>query len=418
MTTGEISNFIKADVLERFLRYVQVWTTSDASATTCPSTARQLNLIRILEEECRSLGLSEVFVDERGFLYATLPSNASTAKEGFGLLAHVDTSPDQPGDDVRPQLHHNYDGSPIRFPDDPALTLTQQDCEELSHFIGDTIVTASGLTLLGADDKAGVAEIMAAMAAFQRFPSLPHGPIQICFTHDEEIGRGIDGIDLTRLPRFCYTMDGGFPGELEDECFDAIGGSLSFKGNGVHPGYAKGKMINAATIAARFVSSLPAAETPECTDGREGFFHITEITGDHENAKVSFILRDFESARNTRRVELLRSLKSHFEISFPGIQIELTTKQQYKNMREFLSPHPFVVERAHRAIVSVGLHVIRRPIRGGTDGSRLSELGHPTPNIFAGGLLFHSRREWVAHSALTKGAESIVALAREWSSPV
>lgn len=411
----QVQQLLEQEVLERFLRYVKVHTTSDPRSATSPSTARQLDLLRLLESELRELDVPEVTFDEAGFVYARLPARGTSRGTPFGLLAHVDTSPDQPGDNVLPQLHTAWSGAPIRFPEDPTLVLDPQHEPELAHFIGDTIITASGRTLLGADDKAGIAEIMAAVAAFRAFPELPHPEITICFTRDEEIGRGVDGIDLKRLPKFCYTMDGGYPGELEDECFDAWQIVCRFTGRGVHPGYAKGKMINAAGCAARFVAALPEAEAPEHTSGREGFFHLTHLEGDHEQARVELIIRDFESSKNEARIALLRSLAAWFEQRHHGITVHVEASHQYRNMREFLAPYPQVVEIARRAIEATGTPVIRRAIRGGTDGSRLSELGHPTPNIFAGGLLFHSRKEWIALSSMRKASEAIVHLGRLWA---
>ncbi len=316
MISREISEFIASDVLDRYLRYVQVYTTSDPNSLTNPSTERQFDLLQMLQAELSEMGVKDVTLDKAGFVYANIPGNSSG--QAFGLLAHVDTSPDQPGDGVRPRIIKNWDGSPIKYPDDPELILDLTRSKELEKFKGDSIITASGKTLLGADDKAGVAEIMSAVATFLKFPELKRGPITICFTKDEEIGRGVEGIDLKRLPKFCYTMDGGEPGELEDECFDALKVVVKVKGVGVHPGYAKGKMINAGAVTARFVAALPEAETPERTSGREGFIHLTDISGDHENATAQFILRDFDEAENQRRLKLMEELKAGFVGRYPG----------------------------------------------------------------------------------------------------
>ncbi len=409
-----IQSFITKDVLERFLRYVQIHTTSDPDSLTTPSTPQQLTLVKLLEDELTALGLSETHLDSKGFLYAKLPGN--TKGDEFGLMAHVDTSPDQPGDGVKPRVIKAWNGETIRFPDDPELTLNTQVSPELNHFIGDDIIVASGKTLLGADDKAGVAEIMSALATFKKFPELPHGDIRVCFTHDEEIGKGVNDIDTSRLPKFCYTMDGGLAGELEDECFDAVGIEVKVKGFGVHPGYAKDKLINAGAIAARLFSLLSEIETPEHTSGREGFLHLTNISGDHENAVLRLIARDFLAAENTRRINHLKQLADATRAKYPGVEIQVTTTQQYRNMHEKIRKHPEVVQRAERAIESTGLKVIRRPIRGGTDGSRLTEMGIPTPNIFAGGLMFHSRTEWIPLGGLQKATETIVYLANNWTS--
>ncbi len=415
MITDEIRAFVLEDARQRFLRYVQVHTTPDDESATIPSTQRQFDLLRLLADELRELGLVDIELADNGFVYATLPARAGVEAAAFGLLAHVDTSPDQPGDGVKPVRHENWDGSPITFNEDPELTLTVDDSEELRDFIGETIITASGRTLLGADDKAGIAEIMTAMAALKKYPALPHGEIRVCFTGDEEIGRGTQGLDLGKLPKFCYTVDGGPPGELEDECFDAWRARVHIKGIGVHPGFAKDKMINAARLASRFVAELPADESPERTDGRDGFFHITNIKGDCENAEVDMIIRDFEEQRNRQRMALLEELKTRFEADYPGCVIEVNTQHQYHNMGEILRQNPAVLEKAEEAIVACGFKVNRRSIRGGTDGSALCQQGHPTPNLFAGGMLFHSRREWIAESALLTAAETILHLARLWA---
>ncbi|MFN0059599.1 MAG: peptidase T [Planctomycetota bacterium] len=414
MLNSDVLAFVKQDVRARFLRYVQIYTTSDDKSETSPSTARQMDLLRLLAEECRGLGLADVHLSDKGCVYATLPPSPGVSCPAFGLLAHVDTSPEQPGENVKPVCHENWDGKPIKFADDPTLTLTTADSTELADFVGDTIITASGLTLLGADDKAGVAEIMSALTTLKRFPQLQHGKIVACFTSDEEIGRGTRGLELERLPQYCYTLDGSYPGELEHECFDAWRVDLVFHGVGVHPGLAKDKLVNASTCAARFLAELPERETPEHTDGREGFFYVTAIRGGCERAEVHLIVRDFEIEHNRARLARLEELRVEFERRFPRLRIELATRHQYQNMRDVLLQHPRVTELAERAIQDTGLKVIHKSIRGGTDGSALSQLGHPTPNIFAGGMMFHSRREWVAASALNKAVETIVHLARRW----
>ncbi|MCI0651448.1 MAG: peptidase T [Planctomycetes bacterium] len=415
MLREEIRRFVRDDARERFLRYVQIHTTSDEKSSTKPTTSRQIDLLRMLESECRALGLEEVHRSDAGYVYANLPASNGVACDGFGLLAHVDTSPEQPGADVRPAVHGPYGGAPIRFADDSELALTEADSPELAHFHGDKIITASGKTLLGADDKAGVAEIMSALAAFRRFPELRHGPITACFTSDEEVGRGTQDLDLSRLPRYCYTMDGSVPGELEAECFDAWKATLEFRGVGVHPGFAKDKMLNAAVVAARFVAALPEAESPERTAGREGFYYVYAVRGGCERAEVELIVRDFEAERNRARLDHLARMKEDFEHRFPRLAISLETKQQYRNMRDILAQHPRVIELALGAIADTGLDPVQKSIRGGTDGSKLTELGHPTPNIFAGGMLFHSRKEWIAESSLALATETILHLARRWA---
>jgi tripeptide aminopeptidase len=410
MISGDILSFIRSDVIARFTRYVQVSTGSDPNAEKKPSTQRQHDLLGVLAQELLHLGISDVTHAQNGFVYARLDGDSDY--EPFGLMAHVDTSPDQEGAGVRPLVREGYNGGVLRFPDDPNLTLSPDDSPQLSDLVGDTIITASGLTLLGADDKAGVAEIMTALATFKRFPELKHGAIYICFTTDEEIGHGVDGIDTSRLPGHIYTMDGGYPGELQTECFDAYGITVKILGRGVHPGYAFDKMVNAALVAARFINYLPDKERPETTRDRDGFFHVSDVISGNERAEIRMIVRDFENATNIKRVEYLREIAAKLQHEYPGVAIELSVVHQYQNMREVLEQHPMIVERAVRAIEDAGLSVERHPIRGGTDGSRLTAMGYPAPNIFAGGMLFHSRKEWISLSALAKAVQTIVHLAR------
>jgi tripeptide aminopeptidase len=413
----EIKRFLQDEALTRFLRYVKVHTTSDEeqAGKKTPSTDRQFDLQKILEKELQELGLKDIELDQYCYLYATLPASPGVGNATIGLLAHVDTSGAVSGENVKPHFHENYDGGPLTFPDDPNLQVTLEDSPELKNFIGDTIITASGQTLLGADDKAGIAEIMAALAAFRKFPELKHPEIRICFTPDEEIGMGTAKINLDKLPKYCYTLDGGEPGELEAECFDAWGAEIKFQGISVHPGFAKNKMINAATTAARFLAAMPEHETPEHTELREGFFHVTGLSGSEEEAQVKMIIRDFEEANNKCRMDFLRKLAEYFEVRYPGLKIDLDFKHQYENMWVVMEKHPESVELAKKAMEAAGVEVHRKAIRGGTDGSKLSLMGHPTPNLFAGGMLFHSRKEWIAKSALEKAAETVVHLANLWA---
>jgi tripeptide aminopeptidase len=415
MLLPETIGFIRSNVLERFMRYVQISTASDPGVQEKPTTARQHDLLGVLAQELRELGLIDVTHTSNGFVYATLEGR--TEYVPFGLMAHVDTSPDQSGEGVKPLLREQYDGGTLRFPDDSDLTLSPEDSPQLRDFIGDTLITASGLTLLGADDKAGVAEIMTALAVFKEFPSIPHGTIKVCFTTDEEVGHGVDGIDTSRLPKHIYTMDGGYPGELQTECFDAYSVTVTIRGRGVHPGYAYGKMVNAALVANSFIAALPAEERPETTRDRDGFFHVSEVLANNERAEIRMIVRDFENSRNLKRLAQLHQLRSKLEHEHPGAAIELAVTHQYENMRETLAKHPDVVERAVRAIEDTGLTVKRHPIRGGTDGSRLTAMGYPSPNIFAGGVMFHSRREWIALSALSAAVQTIVHLAGHHALP-
>jgi tripeptide aminopeptidase len=413
--TPEIRSYLGEEALSRFLRYIKIYTTSDETAETTPTSQRQFDLARLLEAELKELGLVDVVLDEFCYVYATFPASTGVKGTPVGFLAHVDTSTAVSGENVKPIIHAKYDGSPLTFPDDPTLKVTLEDSPELKAFIGDDIITASGQTLLGADDKAGIAEIMAALAALKKFPALKHGEIRICFTPDEEVGMGTAKINLEKLPKYCYTVDGGEPGELEAECFDAWGATINIKGISVHPGFAKGKMINAATVAARLLACLPEYETPERTELREGFFHITNLSGTEEEAQIKMIIRDFEEPKNQRRIDHLRKIKELFEFRYPGVKIDLELKHQYQNMWQVMKEHPQSVELAKKAIEAAGVQVQLKAIRGGTDGSKLSLMGHPTPNLFAGGMLFHSRKEWIAKSSLRLAAETVVNLAEGWS---
>jgi tripeptide aminopeptidase len=387
----EIRDFLQDQALNRFLNYVKVHTTSDESQAgkKTPSSERQFDLQRILEKELQDLNLQDIELDEFCYLYATLPASPGVSGTTIGLVAHVDTSGAVSGENVKPHFHENYAGGPLTFPDDPELKVTLEDSPELKNFIGDAIITASGQTLLSADDKAGIAEIMAAIAAFQKYPELKHPEIRVIFTPDEEIGMGTAKINKDKLPLYNYTLDGGEPGELEAECFDAWGAEIKFKGISVHPGFAKNKMINAATTAARFLAAMPDYETPEHTELREGFFHVTSISGSEEEALVKMIVRDFEEPKNQKRMDYLKSLGQHFEVRYPGLKVEIEFQHQYENMWVVMEKHPESVDLARKAMEMAGIDVHQKAIRGGTDGSKLSLMGHPTPNLFAGGMLFH-----------------------------
>jgi tripeptide aminopeptidase len=410
MTVSDLAGFLRKDVVERFCRYVNMNTASSEDSKTSPSTPAQLDLARILTAELEKLGLSRVTLDVHGCVYATLPASPGAGGELLALLAHMDTSPSEPGENVRPVLHENYDGGAITFLDDPALVLSPEDSPELLRFRGETIITASGKTLLGADDKAGIAEIMSMLAAFSRFPELSHPELIIVFTPDEEVGRGTENIDVSRMGHVGYTVDGGMTGEIDVECFHALRALVEFRGMNVHPGYAKNRMINAGHIAARFATCIPEFESPEHTEGREGFFHLTGLEGDENCAILKFILRDFDESKNRRRVELLECLKDEFEIRYPGLGIELTFTEQYRNMGEVLDRYPDIVMLAEQAMTMAGVEPVRKFVRGGTDGARLSFMGVPTPNLFTGGMLPHSRKEWVAVPALQKACEVLVNL--------
>ena len=414
--TEDIKQFLLNEAVDNFLRYVKIYTTSDIKSATYPSTQNQLDLGKLIIKQLKVLGLKDIEHDKYGYVYANLPASIGFEKiKPIGFIAHLDTSPAVSGKDVKPVIHRNYDGTKIEFAQNEELTLSLDDSPQLKEYIGLDIITSEGDTLLGADNKAGVAEIMAVCAAWNKYPELNHGPIIICFTPDEEIGRGTAKIKKKRLPEVCYTMDGSEMGQLEIECFDAWGASIKFKGLNVHPGYAKNLMINAIHIASRFLSELPEAESPEHTEEREGFFHLMELRGNEEEASATLILRDFKLKNNQKRMEYMENLKKLYELRYSGLKIELNFLHQYQNMLTFLEKEQKAIDLAKKAIELAGLEVKIHSIRGGTDGAKLSEKGIPTPNIFAGGLLFHSRKEYIPTLALQKAAEVIIHLAELWT---
>jgi tripeptide aminopeptidase len=404
-------------VLDRFLRYVRIDTRSDERSCTVPTTPGQLVLLRLLMEELHALGVADAAMDEHGYVMATVPATASrTNVPVIGFLAHVDTSPEMPGTDVVPIVHERYDGWDIVLPDDPSAVLRAADNPALAARIGDDIVTASGLTLLGADDKAGVAAIMAAVEILMARPDTPHGPIRICFTPDEEVGRGADHFDVTAFGAvYAYTLDGGGAGELEYESFSADAITVTFKGFNTHPGYAKGRMVNAIKLAADFISRLPTDSlSPETTDGYDGYLHPYQVDASVEKTSVRLLVRDFVTARLKEREAFVEQLAREV-VAASGASIEIAIEESYRNMREVLDRHPEVIARARDAIRRAGLDPIERPIRGGTDGSRLSFMGLPTPNLFAGEHNFHSRLEWTSKQEMEKAVEVIVGLSGLWA---
>ncbi len=414
--TKEIQEFILGEAIKRFLRYVKVWTTSDENSQSFPSTKNQYELGKILVEELKGLGLINVLQDEYGFIYGNLlPSQGYENTKEIGLIAHLDTSPAVSGKDVKPVIHRNYNGTDIKFAQNSELTLSIHDSPELEKYKGLDIITSQGDTLLGADDKAGIAEIMTVCTVLKKFPELKHGPILVCFTPDEEIGRGTDKINKKKLPEVCYTMDGSEMGELEIECFDAWLVTIKFEGLNVHPGYAKNLMINAIHIASRYLSELPESESPEHTEQREGFFHLFKLKGNTEEANARLIIRDFEPEKNERRMNYIKNLKNLYELRYPGLEIELKFVHQYENMLKYLEKEKLVIDLAKKSIESAGLDVKIHSIRGGTDGARLSAIGIPTPNIFAGGKLFHSRKEYIPTLAMQKAVEVLLYLTELWT---
>ena len=401
--------------LPRFLRYVRVDTQSDPHSPTQPSTAKQLDLGRMLADELRELGLTDAELDAHGYVYATVP--ATPGHEDAPVIcfcAHMDTSPDASGAGVKPIVHENYQGRDIVLPDDPTVVLRADEMEGLRANIGHAIVTASGTTLLGADNKCGLAAIMTAVEHLLAHPEISHGRLRILFTPDEEIGRGVNAVDMKKLGAdFGYTIDGEARGSLEDETFSADGVTVTIAGVSTHPGFAKGKLENAVKIAADIVAALPRGGlSPETTEDREGFLHPVEITGKAESARIDFIVRDFDTEQLADHVAVLEEIVRETRQRYPNSFIHVEVTEQYRNMKEILDDHPRVTELAERAIREVGLQLRRAHIRGGTDGSRLSFMGLPCPNIFAGEHHFHSRHEWASVYEMQKAAEVIVAISR------
>lgn len=407
----------KHTAAERFMRYVQIDTQSDPASPAQPSTEKQKDLSRILVEELKAIGVADAELDEHGYVYGTIP--ATSGKENVPVLcfcSHVDTAPDCSGAGVKPILHEKWNGSEIVLPDDPLVVINTTEHPYLKERIGDDIITASGTTLLGADDKAGVAIIMDFANYLIQNPQVKHGKIRILFTPDEEIGRGVNKVDMKKLAAdFGYTLDGGERGHLEGENFSADAVTVTFNGVSAHPGYAKGKMVNAIKAAGTFVSMLPFGEWgPEYTSGKEGFVHPVHIEGMLEKASVQFIIRDFETATLAHHEQRLKELVDKTAAMFPGIHTEFVIKEQYRNMKEVLDKQPQVMDYAAEAYVRAGMEPKRISIRGGTDGARLSFMGLPCPNIFTGEMGIHSKQEYVSVQDMEKAVETIVHLAQIW----
>ena len=401
-------------VLERFLRYVTYDTRADENSPTYPSTSTQLVLLRDLADELRALGLRDAAMDDHGYVTATIPPTSNKHVPAIGFIAHVDTSPELSGANVKPIVHAKYDGRDLVLPDDPTAVLRMAESAPLADRIGDDIVTASGTTLLGADNKAGVAEIVTAAEYLVAHPEIPHGPIKIAFTPDEEVGRGTKYFDVAAFgAQYAYTMDGSTRGELEFESFSADAMTITFVGFNTHPGYAKDQLINAIKVAADFIQQLPRDMSPEATDGYDGFVHPYVLQGGGEKTSVRLIIRDFKTDAVKEKGQMLERLAREAAARH-GARIEIAIEEQYRNMREVLDKHPHVIEYAREAIRRAGVTVHERPIRGGTDGAKLSFMGLPTPNIFAGEHNFHSRLEWVSAQDMEKAVEVIVNLAQIW----
>ncbi len=400
-------------LIDRFISYVTIDTESDANSTTTPSTKKQLVLAKLLVEELKTIGLTEVTIDKNGYVMGTLPSNIEKEVPTIGFVAHYDTTPDFTGAHVNPQIIKNYDGKDIVLNAKENIVLSPNYFKDLLLYKGQTLITTDGLTLLGADDKAGLTEIVSAMEYLVQHPEIQHGKIRVGFTPDEEIGRGADLFDLEKFgAEWAYTMDGSQIGELEYENFNAAGAKITFKGKSVHPGYAKGKMINSMLIANDFINELPKGETPQETKGYEGFFHVHHLKGSIEETVLELIIRDHDAKKFKKRKELIHSITKKFNKKFTkqfGEDIVITeVKDQYYNMKEKVEPVKFIVDLAEKAMKDLGIKPLIKPIRGGTDGCRLSYMGLPCPNIFAGGHNFHGKYEYVPVESIQKAVDVII----------
>lgn len=400
-------------VVERFLRYVAIDSQSDESSDTCPSTEKQKVLGRLLVEELRELGLKQVRMDEFGYVYGSLPANTDQNISGLGFIAHMDTSPDFNGKDVRPRIVENYQGEDILLNKEDKQFLSPADFPELLQYKGQSLIVTDGRSLLGADDKAGIAEIMTALQYLISHPEIRRGPVQVAFTPDEEIGRGADHFDVAGFgAEFAYTVDGGRLGELEYENFNAALATLRIEGRGVHPGYAKGKLLNALQMAADFNQVVPSAQRPEHTNGYEGFYHLIEMEGDVNSCVVRYLIRDHAAERFQERKDYLVSLTNLLNKRYGGNRFSLEITDQYYNMKSRIEPVMHIVELAREAMLKCGITPIVKPIRGGTDGARLSYMGLPCPNLFTGGHNAHGKYEFIPIPSMTKACEVLVEMVR------
>lgn len=402
----------KQALIDRFISYVTIYTESDPDSATTPSTLRQWDLARKLAAELKEMGMKDVTIDDKAYVMATLPSNVGHKVPTIGFIAHFDTTPDFTGKDVKPQIIENYNGEDIILNAEKDIVLSTSYFDELKQYKGQTLITTDGTTLLGADDKAGITEIMEAMQYLIAHPEIKHGAIRVGFTPDEEIGRGAHHFDVEKFgAAWAYTMDGSQIGELEYENFNAAGAVVTIEGKIVHPGYAKGKMINSMYIATKFINALPSLEKPEYTSGREGFFHLHNITGSVDSTKLEYIIRDHDKDHFEARKNVMQKVAQEIneELGKPLITIEI--KDQYFNMREKVEPVLHIVDIAEKAMKALDISPIIKPIRGGTDGSQLSFMGLPCPNIFAGGHNFHGRYEYVPVESMIKATEVIIKIA-------
>ncbi|WP_251459992.1 peptidase T [Weizmannia agrestimuris] len=406
---------MKESLMKRFTTYVKVDTQSNEDSETCPSTDGQWTLLRMLRDELESIGMEEVHLDENGYLFATLPSNTDKEVPVIGFLAHVDTATDFTGKNVNPQIVENYDGKAIVLNKEQGVVLSPDEYPNLKNYIGQTLITTDGTTLLGADDKAGVAEIVTAMDYLLKHPEIKHGKIRVAFTPDEEIGRGPHKFDVKAFGAdFAYTMDGGPLGELEYETFNAASAKITVRGNNIHPGSAKGKMVHSAKIAMELHSLLPEDEVPERTEGYEGFYHLLSIHGDVEQTKLYYIIRDHDREKFEAKKTNLQSIVNRLKEKYGEENITLELADQYYNMKEKIEPVKEIVDIAHDAMKSLGIEPVISPVRGGTDGSQLSYMGLPTPNIFAGGENMHGKYEYVSVETMEKAVQVIVEIAKRF----
>ncbi|TCP24729.1 tripeptide aminopeptidase [Tenacibaculum skagerrakense] len=404
----------KQHIINRFVKYVTIDTESDPNNPKFPSTEKQWDLARVLEKELNDIGMEDVELDDNCYLMATLPSNIDYEVPTVGFVAHIDTSPDFTGANVKPQVHENYNGEDIVLNKEQNIVLSPSYFEDLLQYKGQTIITTDGTTLLGADDKAGVTEIVSAMEYLIQHPEIKHGKIRICFTPDEEVGKGAHKFDVEKFgAQWAYTMDGSQIGELEYENFNAAGAVVTINGKIVHPGYAKGKMVNSMTIASKFINALPANEVPEKTSGYEGFFHLHTMEGKVEQTVLKYIIRDHDMTLFNKRKELMLETAEKINKQLGKDAISVEIKDQYFNMKEKVEPVMYIVDIAEEVMKDMGITPLIKPIRGGTDGSQLSYMGLPCPNIFAGGHNFHGRYEYVPVESIIKATEVIVGIAQK-----
>ena len=402
----------KKTIRDRFIKYITIDSQSDPNSSNTPSTKKQWDMANLLKSELEDIGLEEVSIDKNSYVMATLPSNVDHPVPCIGFVSHFDTTPDYSGKNINPKIHENYDGKDIVLNAEKNMVLSPDYFEDLKEYIGQTLITTDGNTLLAADDKAGITEIVSAMEYLVKHPEIKHGKIRVGFTPDEEIGRGAHQFDVEKFGAdWAYTMDGSQIGELEYENFNAASAKISIKGKSVHPGYAKGKMINSALIGSRILSQLPLNEVPEKTEGREGFFHLTSFKGDVTSTDLSFIIRDHDKTKFEARKELIQKIAAEINEEYADEVISVDIKDQYFNMREMIEPVMHIVDIAKEAMQACGIKPIIKPIRGGTDGSQLSYMGLPCPNIFAGGHNFHGPYEYVPLESIQKATEVIIKIA-------